>query len=749
MKKQILFRSFILLFVVGTSFFGFKTPIVHGAACSLFTGHQYGVSVSPTTATLGQTVSISGYAQACSMVFVNDKNLGSVAGVFNDLETVTNLPATYTVSAYGSACSPTRLSDTIYFDNYYLCGSQTVTVQQASQPATVSVALGSCPAGTTYSSSTGNNGAVPGSFTFTPASNGTTVTMSGAAPAGWNFNGATPSSQMVYQGGTYNFSMTCTQIPPALPPTVNLLVNGAGSTTITSGQSATLSWTSSGADSCTASRDWSGSKAVPSGSQSVSPTSSSTYTIICINSAGNSDPSSVTINVTPAAQPAPTVTLSASPTSIVSGNSTTISWSSTNATSCDSNWWSGSTAKSGSVTMYPSVTTTYTKTCSNANGSASDSVTVTVNQSSSASLTANPSTLTKGNGTILNWTSTNTSSCSGVGFNTQGATSNTVSYSPWIAPAQTTTYTLNCISSVGGPNPSSSVTVTVNPVTSAVVFIYSNLAQGGGTLSPGGATGRGTTATPIYVTPNKEKGTTYTVTPYNLPGYSVSVIDGQTGAPGASALLFPGDSKFFSVEYLTSFNYTLTNSGITNAAKGGSGQNTITETLVSGVSQPVTLSVSGAPAGVSASPSTCFPANPTCTSVITFTVPASTPVGDYNITVTGNPGNKTTSFTLRVINNPAITVSCSASPATALVGQTVTWTANASGGTGNYTGYSWSGSGIPTNPAPSSASFGVTYSTIGQKTAQVTVTDSAGNTGTCPNPGGTVQINFNPQFKEF
>lgn len=637
-----------------------------------------------------------------------------------------------------------RLSNTQDGGTTYLYAE--IPVRVVATSATVNVSLNSCPTGTTYGSSTGNNGTQPGgTFTFTPASNGTQVTISVTTPVDYVFDWTTPSSQIAYQGGSYNFTGLCRQQTP--PVTADIKANGSDDPiTITSGQSASLTWSSTNVRSCSSADFSTGNVTSNSTGVSVSPTATKTYNLTCTSNDGRTGIDSVTVNVVSA--PAPTVTVTASPASISSGGSSTVSWSSTNATSCASNWWSGSSSTSGSVTVSPSVTTNYTKTCSNASGSNTGSATVSVTPGASANLTANPTTMTKGNGTILNWTSTNTSSCSGVGFNTSGATSNTVSWYYWIAPTQTTTYTLNCISSVGGPNPSSSATVTVTAPTVATIILYAGLAQGGGTVNPGNFSNTGQTPTPIYVTPNPTNGTTYTVTPYNVSGYTASVEDGQTGVPGASALLFPGDSKYFSVIYTSSFNYSLSNSGATTVPKGGSGQNTITETLVSGTSQPVTLAVSGVPAGVSATLSTCSPVNPTCTSVITFTVPANTPAGDYNVTVTGSPLSKTTNLTLRVVNNPAITSTCVASPSSALVGQTVTWTANASGGTPPYT-YSWSGSGIPTDPAPSSASFGITYSTIGQKTAQVVVTDSLSSTGSCPAPGGTVQINFNPQFKEF
>jgi hypothetical protein len=78
---------------------------------------------------------------------------------------------------------------------------------------------------------------------------------------------------------------------------------------------------------------------------------------------------------------APTVTLSAFPTSVTSGGSSTLTWSSTNAPSCTaSGGWSGAKATSGSQTLTNLTTTaTYTLTCTGAGGgTASASATVTV-----------------------------------------------------------------------------------------------------------------------------------------------------------------------------------------------------------------------------------------------------------------------------------------------------------------------------------------------------------------------------------
>jgi hypothetical protein len=82
----------------------------------------------------------------------------------------------------------------------------------------------------------------------------------------------------------------------------------------------------------------------------------------------------------PVAPPAPTLTLAAS--SIAGGSSTTITWSSANATGCTaSGSWSGALAITGSQTLKPTATgtDTYSLTCSNAVGaSPATSVKLTV-----------------------------------------------------------------------------------------------------------------------------------------------------------------------------------------------------------------------------------------------------------------------------------------------------------------------------------------------------------------------------------
>ena len=81
-----------------------------------------------------------------------------------------------------------------------------------------------------------------------------------------------------------------------------------------------------------------------------------------------------------ASNPAPTGTLSASPTSIPNGQSSTLTWTSNNATSCTGTGFDTGAATSNSVgvNVSPTATTPYTLTCTGAGGQVQKTRTVTV-----------------------------------------------------------------------------------------------------------------------------------------------------------------------------------------------------------------------------------------------------------------------------------------------------------------------------------------------------------------------------------
>jgi len=238
--------------------------------------------------------------------------------------------------------------------------------------------------------------AVGGSTTLTWSSiYATSCTASGS----WSGTTATSGSQIVTitGTGTNTYTLTCTNafgttaassvnltdVPPPAP------VLTSSTSSITLGGSPTITWSSVNATSCTASGAWSGSLGT-SGSQAVTPSAAGTgtYTLVCSNAAGISAASSVTLTANLAVPAAPTLTLGA--TSIDDNTTTTISWSSVNATSCTPSGnalttalgsWVGTLATSGTYSLTPITVGTYTfsLTCSNGAGaSPASTVTLTV-----------------------------------------------------------------------------------------------------------------------------------------------------------------------------------------------------------------------------------------------------------------------------------------------------------------------------------------------------------------------------------
>lgn len=115
--------------------------------------------------------------------------------------------------------------------------------------------------------------------------------------------------------------------------------------------------------------------------------------------------------------PSPTVTLTATPSKISAGGSTTLEWSSRNATSCSaSDGWSGDRATSGTEAVSGLAgTTMFTLSCTNGSQTAIAQAIVQVDEVSSPPPTiefsANPSLVQRGGWVTLTWSSTNTTYC--------------------------------------------------------------------------------------------------------------------------------------------------------------------------------------------------------------------------------------------------------------------------------------------------------------------------------------------------
>jgi hypothetical protein len=223
--------------------------------------------------------------------------------------------------------------------------------------------------------------------------------------------------------------------------------------TIKIGETSTLQWTSTGAETVGIAP---GIGAVAlSGSKSVSPQASTAYTMTAAGPGGTVTRTAV-VTVT---LPAPTASLSVSPAEIGAGETVVLSWSSTHAQSASIAPGIGPVALSGTVSTTPSATTTYTLTAVGAGGSATAGATVSVRSAPVASLTAAAASIPLGGSTTLTW------SVSGAGsaYIEPGLGVVPPQGSAVVSPSASTTYALTASGAGGSAGAKATVAVTAAP----------------------------------------------------------------------------------------------------------------------------------------------------------------------------------------------------------------------------------------------------------------------------------------------
>jgi len=175
-------------------------------------------------------------------------------------------------------------------------------------------------------------------------------------------------------------------------------------TTVIKGQQFTVTWSSTNAQNCVDTGTaqsigalWGlGSGLTPSGSQLLSTNESGTGTlgITCQSIDNNQGSVSAQTTITVIEAPVPSATITVTPTKVTVGQAFTLTWNSSNASSCmaggggaDGSTWSGTLAASGSVTQTASKTGTFTYSlvCSAGNQSAQAQQVITVVAASGSS----------------------------------------------------------------------------------------------------------------------------------------------------------------------------------------------------------------------------------------------------------------------------------------------------------------------------------------------------------------------------
>ena len=325
------------------------------------------------------------------------------------------------------------------------------------------------------------------------------LTASGASDYGWSHglgNGAsktvTPTSNTTYTvTGTNGTCSATAAVTVTVNPAPTLTVNATDNQLCT-GESATL--TANGANTYSWSNGGNGS------SITVTPNTSTTYTVTGISAEGCSNTASISITV----NPVPNVSANASPNTICIGGSSTLSASGANTYL----WSNGSSG--ASITVSPNSTTTYTVIGASTAG-CTNTATITVYVSTTINITANanPSSICEGAYSILSASGADTYNWS----NSMNLSTITVT------PTNTTSYTVTGYS--GGCTGTATVSVTVNPLPTMIAsanpssICYNEVttltASGANNYSWSHSLGTGSNVT---VTPTTN--TTYTVTGTNI-----------------------------------------------------------------------------------------------------------------------------------------------------------------------------------------------------------------------------------------
>ena len=153
------------------------------------------------------------------------------------------------------------------------------------------------------------------------------------------------------------------------PPLINLSINPIS---ISQGQSATISWSTTNATACGASNGWTGTKST-SGSEIINNINANTTFVLSCKGPSGSTSKSVYLSVTPTQNISllPKITFYANPAGIEQGKNSTLTWSATNADYCTaSGGWSGRKETSGNQIITNIKTPTkYILTCTGASGS--------------------------------------------------------------------------------------------------------------------------------------------------------------------------------------------------------------------------------------------------------------------------------------------------------------------------------------------------------------------------------------------
>ncbi|PCI71911.1 MAG: hypothetical protein COB38_05035 [Gammaproteobacteria bacterium] len=260
------------------------------------------------------------------------------------------------------------------------------------------------------------------------------------------------------------------------------------------------------------------------------------------------------------------VNLTAEPLTITAGESTTITWSSTNANQCTSNEFTTNNQTSGNVSLQPETSMTFSINCSLGAINQSSSISVTVNPVNIVTVTliANPTNIQTGESSNLSWQSSNAETCSSNDFSTNDATSGNID----VQPNLTTSYVVSCVSGGMTVEASASVTVTTQGSTFYVATSGNNNDDGSQSfpwrdiqfavdqLSAGETliVNAGSYGETVLFSGEDDSGSSGS--PISVVGLDGAIIDGSNLSPiDRQGLITIRDAKFIVIENLELSNF--------------------------------------------------------------------------------------------------------------------------------------------------------------------------------------------------
>ncbi len=251
----------------------------------------------------------------------------------------------------------------------------------------------------------------------------------------------------------------------------------ASASTITSGQTDTLTVTETNAASIKVTGSNGTSYTLPynGGTITVAPTSTTTYTATATNGSGTAtSQATITVSGSGGNSNLPTISMTASSTSISSGQSVTLTVTDSKTASVKVTGSNGTSYtlpyNGGTLTVSPTSTTTYTATATNSSGSTSAQVTITVGsttQNPTVSISAQNSSISQGSSDVLTVTASNATQVVVTGSDGSSYTLSSTGGTVTVTPTATTTYTAEA-SNASGTTASAQTTVTVGSAGSGI-----------------------------------------------------------------------------------------------------------------------------------------------------------------------------------------------------------------------------------------------------------------------------------------